>query len=108
MMVVVKMAASWGSFFSSSRLVRRAGSVWRSMGPFGIFCGDPRGAKSLRWAGELAGCGAGEGAAGVGFFKFLRALAGAAGVAGAVGGALPVGLGFWLGGGFGGAAVAAV
>ena len=52
LMVVVKMAASRGSFFSSSRLARRAGSVWRSVGPFGIFCGDPRGAKSLRWAGE--------------------------------------------------------
>ena len=53
-----------GGFFSRRRLARMAGSVWRSVGPFGIYRGVPRGAKSLRWVdvkvggvGEFSGTG---------------------------------------------------
>ena len=49
----------------------------------------------------------GEGAAGVGVGVLLRALVGAAGLAREVAGSGALGLGFWLGEGFGGAVAAA-
>ena len=52
LMDAMKMAASCGGFFPSSRLAKIAGRVCKRVGPFGIFCGDARGAKSLRCAGE--------------------------------------------------------
>ena len=63
-MAAVKMTASRGSFFSSRRSVRRVGGAWRRVKPFGILCGDPRGAKSLGCAREHAGGGGGPGDSG--------------------------------------------